>query len=383
MTAKKKNKKEICLEDFIIRESDDINTIVKKRLAEWKYHLDQGGAYSLNWSRMVDAMSLKYNINTTDKTLRSIFDLEEKARVSMEIIVALSELINYPLAMLCAIPGDADIDTDPDWLRNLKPVEKTGIINLQDDFYRGKYSGYFFEPKHYDRTELNRKNPVHGSKLKKVDMEIKDENGETVVVMKETDSQMNFFETDFLPNFEWKGRLNLLENVGIAYSFLLDANGRRAAFLMFEYQKYHKDILYYRTAAMMTFSLNEKHLPLFQKIVMLRVEQDISVQYKEDIIRGLLSLNSSNPILIEKEYFDKEVENIEYSLKDIKKDVLKEKAFYVFSESDIRENESFNWDNEETIKNILKLREMSIYPAHEIVYEPEYLRTFIRKQMKL
>jgi hypothetical protein len=98
----------------------------------------------------------------------------------------------------------------------------------------------------------------------------------------------------------------------------------------------------------------------------------------EDILRGILSLNSG-PIMIEKDYYDSVRDDAAY--KDYKLNELlpaEEKTYYIFSEPSIRDS-VHNWTSDESVQILLKLREMSAFQAHEIVSEPEYFQTFIKK----
>ena len=140
-----------------------------------------------------------------------------------------------------------------------------------------------------------------------------------------------------------------------------------------------KDILYYTTIGMMCFTLNEIHQPLFQKMALFRVEQNLSDPVCEDVIRGILALDT-DPILIEQEVFDAAIEHDPYfgeKLGLLRENAQLTKPCYQFSEQTIRQS-SYPWTLEESSKVILKLKEMSTSPAHEVIHDQEYFRTFIK-----
>ena len=180
-----------------------------------------------------------------------------------------------------------------------------------------------------------------------------------------------------MPSFTLTGNLYHFENPDMAYCFLADELGRRAMALMFTFLNVSSDIRYYLTAGMLAFSINQTHVPLFQKIAMFRVRQDIHNDPEAaDVIRGILALNTC-PIILDKETLDQLVAEDE----DMRKLVSEEKAMktcYVFSEAAVSGNAFFIRDEDEKMRKILKLRKSSLNPAHEIVSDPDYFADFIK-----
>ncbi len=132
--------------------------------------------------------------------------------------------------------------------------------------------------------------------------------------------------------------------------------------LLFDYHDYTKDVLYYRTAAMTTFSeYPHPQQPLFQKMALFRVKQDLTNPETEKMIRGILTLNSNN-ILVEKSKFNQmildnpELSKLNHTLK----------SYYSFNETDIL-NQKLPWSYNEKINAILQLRQVSTSPAQEII----------------
>lgn len=58
------------------------------------------------------------------------------------------------------------------------------------------------------------------------------------------------------------------------------------------------------------------------------------------------------------------------------------KKCYVFSETAIRSNSYFIYDEDQKTQKMLELRKNSMLPAHEIVAEPESFADFIRHYQK-
>lgn len=162
----------------------------------------------------------------------------------------------------------------------------------------------------------------------------------------------------------------------MAYSFITDVEAKRVCVLMFEYKNFSRDILFYRTAGMLTISMNQVHVPLFQKISLFRVKQDLTDPEQLSVLRGTLAMNTGQ-VMIEKSAFEKALE--EESLKKYKLNELdyKEQSYFVFSEAALRDS-VHDRSSIDPIKVLLKLRELSNFQAHEIVAEPEYFRTFMK-----
>ncbi len=359
------------------RLNNNYNKMIKKRLEDWLTNLINQG-FELNFGVLCENMKNLYHIQTSEQKLRQMFSTANDREVKLPELVALTHMLHIPLAKLCEFPNvpaiAPNIIEECPWIYSReKQYPSTRISKLMDHFYNGTYYAYYFKPKHLDRIDLGGKTPITGLNIEEAKIEIQMENGESYVIFEELSCTRNFFDTKELDRFTLKGKLYLIESPKIAYSFITDPEGRRAIALMFEYKEFNKDILYYRTAAMLTFSLNELHIPLFQKIALFRVKQDLSDQENANIIRGILALNTGS-IMIEHNVFQ-EAQEKNPKLKDLIP--KEEKNYYFFSEPAIRDSIQ-NWDSDESVKILLKLRELSNFQAHEIITEPEYFSTFIR-----
>lgn len=353
------------------------NEKIKQRLKEWLDNLRDHG-FELNFKQLHENMEDIYHIKTSEQKIRQMFDPTKSREIKLRELAALAHMLQIPLSSLCEFPNTPAVMLERPWIYSKECSGKSsGISTLINDFYNGDYFAYYFKPKHFDRLDLGGKEPVSGSIIEEAKIEIKIEKGEPYVILKELSSSRDFYDQKVLDRFVLKGKLYLIENSNIAYSFIIDDEARRAIALMFEYRNFNKDILYYRTAAMLTISLNEQHKPLFQKIALFRVRQDLTDKENEDILRGILALNTG-PIMIEKEVFDKAKTSEEYSKYKLNTLEPKSKEYYIFSEPAIRDSFQ-NWSADESVKILLKLREMSIFQAHEIISETEYFGTFIKE----
>lgn len=157
------------------------------------------------------------------------------------------------------------------------------------------YYCYYFRPKHFQ----NRIKPVNDLKIEEARMSISLKDGHTIVKLEELKSSTTF-DGDPMPSFILTGRLDHFENTDMAYSFITDDSGQRAMALMFTFLNLSADIRYYMTVGMMTFSQNQTHEPLFQKMAVFRVRQNYQENKTSEVIRGILSLNSSPLIIDEK-----------------------------------------------------------------------------------
>ncbi|NCC43511.1 MAG: hypothetical protein EOM18_07985 [Clostridia bacterium] len=351
--------------------------LVSERLANWLKNFRDNG-FDINFSILAEQMEAIYHFPTSEQKLRIMFDNTKDREIKLPELVALTQMLQIPLSTLCDFPATPSILLERPWsfIKDEKE-KKSGISNAISKYYEGEYYAYYFKAKHFDRVDLEGKTPVSGSVIEEAKIKITTVNGEPQVILTEQSSIRDFYDQKDLDKFVLSGKLYLIENTKIAYSFISDSVARRNMAIMFEYKEFSKDVLYYRTAGMLTVSLNEIHKPLFQKLALFRVPQDLSDKHDQDLLRGILSLNTG-PIMVEKEIFEKEKDsphNERYKLNDLIP--KEEKTYYIFSEPSIRDSVQ-NWTADESVKILLKLREMSTFQAHEIISEPEYFSTFIR-----
>ena len=294
--------------------------------------------------------------------------------VKLSELVALAQIFDIPLWNICECPEASDEYISNIHLSRLVKGGKhkdSAIRQLTNSYYKGDYYCYYFHAKH--RQECLK--PIEDSKIEEAKMTIDIKEGHTIVTLEEMKAGTTFCG-DPMPSFKLAGTLKLFENTSIAYSFISDETGRRAMALMFKYLNLSADIRYYMPVGMLTFSLNETSEPLFQKMAVFRVRQDCRDSQTADMLRGILALNTA-PIVIDQDTLDK-LRKDETLGKLLAPDKAVINNCSLFSEAAIRSNAYFLQDENERIQLMLQIRKNSLYPSHEIVYEPEPFSDFIK-----
>lgn len=364
------------------------NKKIKERLSIWLDELRTNG-FDLNFELLAQKMTDDYGISTTAQKLRPMFNTMSDREVKLAELAALAHIIQIPIGELCEFPNAPSVvGLHTPWVQPRKKSTSIKEINtLKNPFYHGDFYAYYFHPRRTDKLDRQGDSPVSGTRIDEAFIKIQIENGDPYIILTEQSIRMDFYGEKVLDHFILKGKLYLIDGAQIAYSFITDEEARRTYALMFKYRNFGKDILYYTTAGMMTFTLNEIHQPIFQKMALFRVKQHLDDPVCEDVIRGILSLDT-DPIIIEQDILDSAIEQDAYfgqRLALLRQNATLTKPCYQFSEQSIRQS-SYPWTLEESTEVILKLKEMSTSPAHEIIHDQEYFRTFIKhyqqKQMK-
>lgn len=358
------------------REPEDMsyNARVKHRLIVWRDAFEKANCDAkLNYSAIAERMERDFGISTSPQKISAMFDRQSSREVKLQELAALCQIFNIPMQDICAYPGAPGSDMDVSALISRKNGKHDAVRHLSNLFYQGRYYCYYFRKKHYQ----DKLKPVEESDLSEAVMDIRIENGSTTVTLTENKVTTNFFGNQVAHAFTLTGKLYHFENTDMAYSFLTDTTGRRAMALMFSFLNLSADIRYYMTMGMMTFALNQTHVPLFQKMAVFKVRQDVyNDPAQADLVRGILALNTC-PIILDEETMLRLMEEDE----DIRKLIGPEKALkkcYSFSETAIRSASYFIRDDDEKMRLLLKLRKNSLYPAHEIIAEPDYFADFIK-----
>ena len=356
-------------------ENSDYNALVKKRLFKWRRDFEQAlGEQTLNYSGIADMMFQRFNIKTSPSKIRAMLDGEPNREVKLSELVALAQIFDIPLWNICELPEtskDNKYTSDIDFSRLVKGKHNnSGIHQLTNPYYANDYYCYYFNTRyHYDRLKSGK-----NGKIEEAKMTIDINEGRTTVTLNEIQLNTTFCG-DPKPAFQFTGELKLLENSSIAYSFLSDKDARRAMALMFRYINLNYDLRHYIPVGMLTFSSNQIHEPLFQKMAVFRVRQDYTNPQTSELLHGILSLNSA-PLVIDND-----------TLQELRKDenfarlLSSDKAVFtncsVFLESSIKSNAYFIQDENEKMNLLLQLRRNSLYPSHEIVSEAEPFTDFI------
>ena len=350
----------------------DYNARVKKNLIAWRDSFEEANCGAkLNYSAIAQRMERDFKITTSSQKISAMFDSQSTREVKLQEIAALCQIFSIPIQDICEYPNAPVSDVES--LVKRKNAKQNTVQQLNNPLYHGTYYCYYFKAKHYQ----DKLKPVEESGLKEAVMQIIIEKGSTVITFKEKKTEKNFFGDKTVPSFTLKGKLYHFENTDMAYSFLTDETGRRAIALMFTYLNLSADIRYYITAGMMTFALNQTHVPLFQKMAIFKVPQNIHEDREQaDVIRGILALNTC-PIVLDEETLACLASEDKAMGRLVNQDTALKKC-YIFSETAVRSAAYFITDDDLKMQKILKLRRNSLYPAHEIVSEPDYFTDFIK-----
>lgn len=348
------------------------NALVKDRLIRWKEAFETASGVKLNYSAIANLMHERFHITTSSQKISAMFDRASTREVKLAELAALAQIFDIPLWDVCSYPNAPSSGIDLHKLVGRSNSSAPAVRQLSNPYYAGEYRCYYFKPKHY----AARLKPVEESLIEEATLTIEQTGGRTKVTFRERKRSTSFYGEP-VPAFTLTGTLYLFENTGMAYCFLSDETGRRAMALMFQYLNLSADVRYYITAGMMTFSVNQIHEPLFQKMTIFRVPQNLENEEEMELLRGILTLNTA-PIALDEETIARLTEEDE----TLKRLIAPEKALKkccLFSEAAIQSDAFFIQDEYEKMELLLRLRKNSLYPAHEIVSGSDAFADFVRK----
>lgn len=343
---------------------DSYHKSIKQKLYDWMVELETACNMKLDFKRLADRM-MEYGIETTDQKLRMMFNTAEPRKIQLAEMMALCEILHLSVYEFCALPAlpetESDLLQEPaPWFRKTGDTPKaSGISSLNAPHYYGDYHCYFFKPKHMSAMALGGKKGAEGLPLKEAKLQLREEGGVCFATLTDGDG------------FTMRGRVFLIERSRQVCTRLLDREGMRMINLLFSYRDYSVTPLMYRTAGMLTVSYNDREAPLFQKMAMFRVKQDLGDSTTESLVRGILTLDSQN-ILVEKERFDALLREDE-AFGGLNPPV---RNYCVFRESDFSGTD-LPWSYGERVLRLLKLRQISELSSHEIVDDSEDLAKFL------
>ena len=361
-------------ESTMQNEEYSYNMLVKKRLIDWQDKFKKENKATLNYTAIAEAMETHFNIQTSTQKVAAMFNSQSNREIKLQELVALATLFNIPLWDICEYPNNPNSGINTASLIKGNKTNNGPIRELNNPYYftsEGQYYYcYYFRPKHFQ----NRIRPIDDTPIEEARMSISLKDGHTIVKLEEMKSNTTFFG-DPMPSFVLTGKLYHFENTDMAYSFINDDTGRRAMALMFTFLNLSADIRYYMTVGMMTFSLNQTHEPLFQKMAVFRVRQNYQEDQTAEVLRGILSLNSS-PLIIDEKTLEKLKED--EGMRKFLSEGQSPDRYYLFNEAILRDSFLISDDHERMLM-LLQLRKNSLYPAHEVVSEPDTFTDFIKQ----
>ncbi len=349
---------------------------IKKRLQAWRKNLQEEQGLDLDFNNLQIIMS-KYNIPTTQQKLRAMFDdsnTQKDRKIPLAEMIALCQILKLPIYDICALPNLSESVSNTPWfkpVRGSKP-KTAGVHPLQDPHYYDDYYCYYFTPRHYPRSRLDGKHLAESIPVKMVKLNISEQNGITVARLEDGTPARKFNLEEDREKVVMEGQVFLIERTQMAYATLLDEKARRIIILLFYYRNYSTDTMFYRTAAMLTASFDNPAAPLFQKMAMFRVPQDLSVPETDAMVRGILTLDDRD-ILVEKETF----EALAKEDKGFEQLTSHSVEYYRFRSGDILDGD-LPWSFRELMNRYLRLRQVSQLSPHQIVTNSALLSDFCR-----
>lgn len=348
------------------------NATIKERLFRWREAFEASSGLKLNISAIANLMQEQFHITTSPQKISAMFDITSTREVKLAELVALAQIFDIPLWDICSYPNAPSSGIDLHKLVGRSNSATPAVRQLSNPYYAGEYHCYYFRPKHY----ADRLKPVEENSVEEATLTIEQTGGRSTVTFRECKHNTSFFGEP-MPAFTLTGTLYLFENTGMAYCFLSDETGRRAMALMFQYLNLSADVRYYITAGMMTFSVNQTHEPLFQKMAIFRVPQNLENAEEMEILRGILALNTASIALDEET-----IAQLTQEDERVRRLISPEKALKkccLFSEAALRSDAFFIQDEYEKMELLLQVRKHSLFPAHEIVSESDAFADFVRK----
>ena len=368
------NKKKSSVTQNIHDPNYSYTRLVKKRLIEWKKSFeDQLGGIELNYAGIARTLEQQFGIYVSAALIGKMFVQDDDREVRLDVLTALAQLFDIPIWEICQHPSSQPSGIS---VGNLVKWKNKGMRDRQpitNKFYEGDYYCYYFYPNHADDSIR----PVEELPLREATLSIRIDNGRTRLAFRQTKSEKGFYGNP-LETYVLTGDLYRFEQNNIAYGFISNEDGRRLMALMFSYLELATDIRYYMTMGMLTLSLNQTHVPIFQKMAVFRERQNIRDAEQAAVLRGILALNSS-PIILDSETCRKLIEEDPILEDSISPDKAILKDCMLFSEAAIRSSLFTVSDKYDKTNLLLKVRRNSLLPAHEAIAEEDHFSRFIRE----
>lgn len=348
--------------------SNDYYSKVKERLNLVVQRYEESG-YRVNLSKIAEIISVKYHIDTSYQTVKSIFITKDNSsterirKISLAEIAAICDILQVPMNEICKFETTPAKELVPSWLIPRGTSRDSLPEVLTNQYYYGDYYCYYFKTKPVSNAKLGNKFAAQESEIRTAKLKIFEKHGFSYATLTETSDTLNFSKDRILSHFVYEGKLYYLSKQNQAYATLMDEQGKHIICLMFDYHNYTKDVMFYRTAAMLTTSTEQYPRPIYQKMIILRTELDLEDEYYQKILRGMLSLESNN-LLVKKEVFD----NLAKNNSNLLKFNNSPDEYMAFTESEIL-NQHNDLSYEQKKELILLLRQYSTLNIQNVAGE--------------
>ena len=353
---------------------------IKEKLAKIMDNYDKMG-FSINFERLSDVMKTEYNLDVSAQKLRAMFDIQNTSRkLQLAELAAVCDILGISLNELCQFPSSPVRELNPSWLDPKDDEHKSKIPHILDNrFFYGKYYCYYYKQRPLSGAKLGKKFAAKETPIYCAELNIYEKNGFSYAAMTESFTSQNFDMTHPMESFTYEGKVYLLDNPNQVYMMLMDKGGSHFMCIVFDYQNYTKDVMYYRSAALLTSGTSTKK-PLLEKIIILRQKLDLSNKKHLEMLRGMLTLNA-HKISIRKSVFEdlcKEYPNLNTIPRT-------EESYIVFNEMEIL-NHNSDMEYNDKKNSILVLRQNSELPIQCLIDEDgdfhEMVKEFQQSLMK-
>ncbi len=346
---------------------------VKRALNEYLNRMDRERGLILNKGSLTKLLNDR-GIKVSKQTVEDIFNVNEDKNINFEVIVGICQVLGISITDLLPQKTDPFYGKTPSVFDSRKNSD-LGVNALPPRFYVGQYHCYYFRPMHTFEKISAKTSETETQTVLHALLTLEYENGVTKARLEEQETQYNFDGTSVLESMVMEGNANLLIHTNQVQVSVRDNRGLRFMNIMFPYIHLAKDVLYTQVGALFNISTNQNRAPLFQKMAIFRKEIDLSDEWVNAVVRGVLSLND-NQILIEKGKLDALVEKCP----TIAQFPRKETPYCVFYEDHIYTSMPMLEDVDyiELSKALMCLRNASSSPAVLTIREHERYSQFSR-----
>ena len=334
--------------------------------------------YTIKIGFLKEYLKKYYKILCDEKTLRQLFDVQCRVAIKPHLIVAMCNILGIDLYSVIQYPQCIDesyysqITLQDVFARTKVSADEPTLFKskneavsyLTSEKYQGTFHCYYFTPKQITNSVSAGKNQPEVNDIRHAVLEIKNENGETRANLTERNTASG-------NAFTFSGRVIRLENVSKIYLFLSAQNGNGFMWLLFDDAVLKKRGLYYKEIAMMTHSISSQSKPIFEKMVVLKNEIDLSDNNKEQIIRGILTFDNES-ILVPAD----RAEDIIKDEKELASIFDTEERYYKISKYDIIDNNRLKWDYNKRVEVLMRIMSQSINHTQAVVDQEKQIHSY-------
>lgn len=284
----------------------EFNRRLTENLVKYKESIEKNCGLSLDTERLTELLRDR-NIKVTKQTVEAVFEDPERA-VSLEVLAGLCDIwgINIADVIPCQNPQKySEKDYSSVWKHNDRNTQ--GFAPLPARFYEGTYFCYYFRPTVlFERMERG-VSETETQTIFVAKLRLENNNGQTSAFFEQQETRSNFKGTGIMNATVLQGSANYLIDLNQIQIDLRDKRGIRAMSIMFPYIHLERDILYSQIGAVFNISSEQYRHPVLQKMAIFRNKLDLGDPRTEDILRGILCMNS-HELLVESEKFEKLVQ---------------------------------------------------------------------------